>query len=81
METAIEGSNLEILRIRNNRIVERALGRMREDETLDDLDVFDVFQRCLDAHDIATEQRELLHDAYRETVASLQEESDTVTIQ
>ncbi len=75
LETAIEGSNLEILRIRNNRIVERALGRMREDETLDDLDVFEVFQRCLDAHDIGPEQRELLHDAYRETVASLQEES------
>lgn len=76
LETAIEGSNLEILRIRNNRIVERALGRMREDETLDDLDVFDVFQRCLDAHDIATDQRELLQNAYHETVMSLQEESD-----
>ncbi len=74
LEAIIEGSALEILRIRNNRIVERALGQMREDETLDDLDIQDVFMRCLDAHDTPDVQREVLLAAYREVVTALDEE-------
>ncbi len=73
LEELVSESTLEILRIRNNRVVETALGKMREDETLDDLDVHDVFLRCLASHDIPAEQRDVLIDAYREVVTEVEE--------
>lgn len=71
LDNAISGSGMEILRVRNNRIIERALGRIHEDETLDDLNEFDVFDRCLDAHKVSEDQRPVLQEAYRETVNAL----------
>ena len=47
LEELLAGSALEILRTKNNRVIERALAGMNPEETLDDLDVTDVFQRCL----------------------------------
>jgi len=44
---------------------------MYPEETLDDLDVADVFQRCLQAHDVPEEQQELLLSAYREIILSI----------
>jgi len=70
---AVAGTGLEILRVRNNRIIERALSRNKAEETLDDLDVTDVFVRLLDAHDIPEEQRAVLLGTYREVVAALNE--------
>jgi exonuclease SbcD len=52
LEAAISGTQMEILRIKNNRIIERVLGQSHEEETLDDLNVNDVFERCLAVHDV-----------------------------
>ena len=73
LEALVADSKLEILRIRNNRVVATVLGKMREEETLDDLDVHDVFRRCLDSHDVPVEQRNVLIDAYREVVREVEE--------
>ena len=62
---------MEILRIKNNRIIDRVLGQIHAEETLDDLDVNDVFERCLAVHEVPEEQRPELLQAYRETVSSL----------
>lgn len=74
LEAAISGSQMEILRIKNNRIIDRVLGQIHEEETLDDLNVNDVFRRCLAAHDVPEEQRPELLRAYQETVSSLYED-------
>lgn len=71
LEAAISGTQMEILRIKNNRIIERVLGQIHEEETLDDLNVNDVFERCLAVHDVPEEQRPELLRAYQETVSSL----------
>lgn len=71
---AISGTGLEILRIRNNRVLEKALSPIVAEETLDDLNVTDVFNRCLDAHQIPPQQRAALLDAYQEVIAALDEE-------
>ncbi len=73
LQAAIAGSALEILRVQNTRVIERALGRIHAEETLDDLHVDDVFQRCLAAHEVAEIQRPELLLAHAETVASLDE--------
>jgi exonuclease SbcD len=73
LDEAVAGTGIEILRIRNNRILERALSRMDEGETLDDLDATEVFRRCLAAHEVPEDQHPALLEAYREVVVSLQE--------
>jgi len=68
LEDAISKTEMTLLRVRNNRIIDRVLNRIHDDETLDDLNVNDVFERCLDAHEVAKEQRPELLLAYQEIV-------------
>jgi exonuclease SbcD len=74
LDAIVAGTDMEILRVKNSRIVERVMRRMHQEETLDDLDVDDVFERCLDAHEVPQEQRAELIGAYRETLISLDEQ-------
>ncbi|MDY6832034.1 MAG: exonuclease SbcCD subunit D C-terminal domain-containing protein [Thermodesulfobacteriota bacterium] len=74
LETAISGIQMEILRIKNNRIIDRVLRQIHEEESLDDLNVNDVFERCLGVHEVPEEQRPELLRAYQETVSSLYED-------
>lgn len=78
LEAAISGTQMEILRIKNNRIIERVLGQIHEEETLDDLNVNDVFERCLAVHEVPEDQRPELLRAYQETVSSLYEDDAQV---
>ncbi|MBN1635262.1 MAG: exonuclease SbcCD subunit D C-terminal domain-containing protein [Deltaproteobacteria bacterium] len=71
LQEMTEGSGLEILRIKNARLVERALSRMSTEETLDDLSENDVFARCLAAHDVPLEQHQGLTLSFQEIVAAL----------
>jgi DNA repair protein SbcD/Mre11 len=74
LDASITGSEMEILRVKNTRILNRVLEGMHDQETLDDLNVEDVFHRCLTIHEIPEEQRMELLRAYRETIASLNNE-------
>lgn len=74
LDAAVQGSRLEILRVKNQRVIDRALAPMADEETLDDLSVDDVSERCLTAHDVPDEQRPDLLSAYREAVKALQED-------
>lgn len=74
LDAAIAGTGLEILRVSNNRLVEKMLGQEHTGESLSDLDVHDVFARCLADHQIPEEQRQPLLRAYAETLESLFEE-------
>ena len=64
-------TRLEILRIKNERIRERVLAQHRADETLGDLNPLDVFERCLDAHDVPAAQRDTLRQSYHEILNQL----------
>lgn len=74
LDEALEGSQLEVLRIKNNRIIERVMEQASHDESLDELDLNQVFERCLDQHAVSDEQRDILRDTYRETLASIHED-------
>ena len=50
------------------------LGQIHEEETLDDLNVNDVFERCLAVHEVPEDQRPELLRAYQETLSSLYED-------
>ena len=74
MEALSVGTQMEVLRIKNNRIIDRVLSRSHDQETLDDLNVNDVFDRCLIMHGISGDQRPELLRAYQETITSLYED-------
>ncbi len=73
IETAAEGSGLEIRRIKNRRVIDRVLQRIENAETLDDLEPADVFDRCLETHEIPQSQRPALAAAYSEILQTLAE--------
>ncbi|OEU69717.1 MAG: exonuclease sbcCD subunit D [Desulfuromonadales bacterium C00003093] len=74
LEAAVSGTEMEILRVQNKRIIDRVLKQIHDDETLDDLNIDEVFERCLSVHDVPEEQRPELLRAYQETVTSLYED-------
>lgn len=67
-------SAMEIRRIKDRRIIDRVLRAVQEGETLDDLDVHDVFRRCLETFEIADESRVELTRTYEEIIHSFHEE-------
>ncbi|MDR1378167.1 MAG: exonuclease SbcCD subunit D C-terminal domain-containing protein [Synergistaceae bacterium] len=69
----VAGSNLEILRVKDARILRNTPGTWNEGETLSELDESDVFLRCMDARSIPAENRLELWNAYREVLASLRD--------
>jgi len=74
LDAVLDGSQVEVLRIKNNRIVERVMEQASHDESLDELDLNQVFERCLDQHAVSDEQRNILRDTYKETLASIHED-------
>ena len=74
LDEPLVDSSMEIRRIKNKRIMDRVLSAIHEDETLDDLDVNDVFERCLDTFDVPPEDRSEMTESYNEIVHSLLEE-------
>jgi exonuclease SbcD len=74
LEQAVEGSLLEIRRIRNNRPLQQALGQSAPDETLQELDPEAVFTRCLEAYGTDEALRPELLASYREVLRSIRED-------
>ena len=74
IDKAILDSNLEIRRIKNKQIMEKISMAIADNETLDDLNERQVFERCLDANATSEEDRLLLKSAYNEILQNLSEE-------
>ncbi|MCF8054744.1 MAG: exonuclease SbcCD subunit D C-terminal domain-containing protein [Deltaproteobacteria bacterium] len=74
LDEAMAGSAMEIRRIKNRCVMDRVIRTAAENETLDDLDVDDVFERCLAVHDVSEDQRPELLLAYNEVVIGLAED-------
>lgn len=64
-------SGPEILRVRNNRLIQGVLGGMHDEESLGDLDEQEVFTRCLETHQVPVEQRQELLRAYQEILVTI----------
>ncbi|HAL74117.1 MAG TPA: exonuclease sbcCD subunit D [Clostridiales bacterium] len=73
VDAALSGSAMECQRIKNRRVLEGALARAFAEETLDDLNIQDVFLRCLDQNEINEKEQPELISAYQEIVRSIAE--------
>lgn len=74
LEEALDGTAIEVLRIRNTRLAERVIESARESESLNDLNPTEVFSRCLESHGLPEEERPELNVSYNEVLASIEEE-------
>lgn len=73
LEALVTDSRLEILRIKDRKLMERALAQTQLEESLADLNEEEVFARCLEAHEVPEEQRPELVASYQEILKSLSE--------
>lgn len=71
---AVSGTQLKIIRAMNTRESDHILMKTQEGESLDDLNVDEVFERCLAAHEVLEAQRPELLCAYHETISSINED-------
>jgi exonuclease SbcD len=71
INTIIRGSNIEVLKITNNRIIKQVLQQMRIDESLADMDETAVFNRCLEVYKVPAEQRPELLASYIEILTTV----------
>ena len=74
IEEVLLDSGMEIRLLKNSRTAQKSLRSLYQNETLDDLDENDVFERCLDTFAIPSEERKKLTAAYREILNSLHAE-------
>ena len=58
LEEMIVGSDLEILKIKNSRKLEGILRQAEDCESLENLNEYDVFERCLEANEIIDTEKE-----------------------
>ncbi len=71
---AVEGTDLEVLSIRNTRAVARAMARMHSGEALEEMDEEEVFRRLLEDRGVPEHQRGELENCFREILLTLHEQ-------
>ena len=69
----VKDSRLEVLRIKNQQKRDQVMQSQRMDESLEELNPTQVFERCLIAHQVLEEQKPMLWSRYTEVLESLQE--------
>lgn len=78
LEQLVEGTGLELLRIKNNRIMNLALCQSQTEENLGDLQPEEVFIRCMAARQVPDDQQKELLLTYQELLNSLYTVEDQV---
>lgn len=73
IEAAVQGSMIEVLRIRNLRLSSQSLRPLDAEESLATLGHEEVFRRCLAAHEVPAAQQPDLYAAYTELILALEE--------
>ncbi len=74
LEAAVADTGMQILRIKNRRVIERVINQIFDEEMLDDLDVMDVFNRLLDTYEVKDDERPALIQAHKEIITYLYED-------
>jgi len=73
IEEFIEDSELEIRKIKNQRTIDEIKSKWEDSEVLDELDELEVFNKCLEVHNISEKERPELIQSYKEILTELHE--------
>ncbi|MFW2177809.1 MULTISPECIES: exonuclease SbcCD subunit D C-terminal domain-containing protein [unclassified Moraxella] len=74
VQALIKDSDIKVLRIKNQALRQQTLQAQAINETLEELNEIEVFERCLTAHQVPIEQQEMLRQRYFEVLADLKEQ-------
>lgn len=66
VEAMVADHPIEVLKIKNTQTYNKVLTPQNSDETLQDLNTTEVFERCLETHDVPDEQKSELRTAYEQ---------------
>jgi exonuclease SbcD len=80
LEEKTRSSKLEVIRIINSRTAVELLQRDASSESLEDLDEFEVFRKCLDAHDVGDNERVELEYCFAKILELIGEENENEEI-
>lgn len=69
----VKDSPLDVLRIKNQQKRDQLIQHQRMDESLEELDPMQVFERCLAAHQVPAAQQPMLWARYAEVLEKLQD--------
>ena len=82
VQATVKGSDVELLRVQDKRLIREVMKEGDTQKSLDDLDVFDVFEKCLVQKGVTETDRDELRVKYREVVdmvlAQSKENTDAV---
>jgi exonuclease SbcD len=73
VDEMIEGSSMEIRRVRNQNAVAAVMGQKKVHEDLTDLNEFEVFERCLQVYEISEDESQELRHSYAEILRTIEE--------
>lgn len=76
LEQAVDGTMVELLRIKADIPRASWVEQIGEQESLDDLTPMDVFEKCLQAYQVAEHQRDGLRHTYQQVLAMLHDTDD-----
>ncbi len=72
LDDLLKDSKMEILRIKNKKVIDRALHQSHDEEKLETMNDRDVFIRCLEANEIGENERTQLLKTYEEAIFGMQ---------
>ena len=74
LDEFLEGSLMEVLRIKNKKALDQVIKATSIDEALDDLGENNVFERYLESYEVPDEDRVEMRYSYKEIIQSIHEE-------
>ena len=76
VQSVVKGSAVELLRVQNKRLIREVMKEGATQKSLDDLNVFDVFEKCLTQKAVPETDRDELRAKYREVVDEVLSQSE-----
>lgn len=76
IESRLKNSKLEVRRIKNHQVYQKILQKGARQQTLEDLDVFQVFDNCLKDYNVKESDHSELKACYRELVQEIEEQDN-----
>ena len=68
IQALIEDTALKALKVKNTNNYNKVLSSSSSTETLQDLNVMEVFERCMSVHEVADNQKDELREAYQQVL-------------
>jgi len=75
IQDMVDETKVEVLRIKSKTYIKRALSKSKECVSLEDMDLYEVFDKCLELNEIEDKQKDELKALYKEIVKDIQEQS------